>query len=107
MEQEYKPGFSPCGHRIVVFPIPTERKTESGIILGDASASREDMKQIEAVVIEVGSTAYSDQPQQRPWCKAGDRVLLAAYAGLYREGSDKKAYRIISDLDVVAVLHHV
>lgn len=109
---EFKPGFKAAGHRIVVWPIETEKTTESGIIISSAVTEREDMKQIEAVVVHVGKGCWADKTQVEnskrvqsdPWCEEGDKILMAAYAGLYRKGKDGKQYRIISDLDVVAIL---
>ena len=99
---KYNPGVSPCGHRVLVFPVPTERKTASGIIIHDTSADREDMAQIDAIIVSIGSNAWKDQ-KCGDWAKVGDRVLIAKYAGLVRKGNDGKMYRIINDLDVVAV----
>lgn len=123
--KEFNPGFKPKGKRVLVYPLPTERVTEGGIILHDTASDREDMKQIEVLVLEVGAGCWTDQRDRtckhhtnefgyaetnwelqiaQPWCGPGDKVLIAAYAGLYRKGKDGKHYRIISDLDVVAVV---
>jgi len=60
------------------------------------------MAQTEATVIALGNTAYVDQAA--PWCKVGDRVLFAKYAGTMCQGLDGKTYRLINDLDVKAIL---
>lgn len=59
------------------------------------------MGQTEGTVISLGNTAYADQ--SAPWCKAGDRVIFARYAGTETVGSDGKTYRLVNDLDVKAV----
>lgn len=97
-------GLLPAGHRIVVCPIVKERTTSGGIVIPDAIMDREDMKQIEAEVIAVGPSAWADQAVSGQWCKVGDRVMIAKFAGLLHTGPDKKQYRIINDLDVVGVL---
>ena len=97
-------GIRPVGHRVLVLPEKTERKTESGIILHDSYADREDMAQIEAIVVEVGLSAWADQAVSGAWAKVGDRVMLAKYSGLLKEGKDKQMYRLVSDLDIVGVL---
>src|SRR5574340_805874 len=102
--ETFNPGVIPCGHRLVVYPIPVERKTASGIILHDISANREDMAQIEARVVVIGPNCWHDQPGQRAWCKVGDKVLIAKYSGLFWNGHDDRAYRVISDLDVIAIV---
>mgnify|MGYP002134438991 CR=1 FL=1 len=53
----------------------------------------------------LGNTAYADQTA--PWCKVGDRVLFAKYAGTMCQGQDGKTYRLINDLDVKAILDPV
>jgi len=95
-------GIEPSGHRIVVLPIEKERKTESGIVLTDAYADREDMAQIEAWVVAVGPSAWADQKVSGRWAQPGDKVLIAKFSGLYHTGPDGKKYRVINDLDVVA-----
>lgn len=96
-------GIYPVGHRILILPEQVEEKTEAGIILHTGSQkSREEMAQVNGIVVEVGTTAYSDQPS--PWCKAGDKVIFGKYSGLIYDGCDEKKYRIINDLDVVAVV---
>jgi co-chaperonin GroES (HSP10) len=96
-------GVTPVGHRVVVLPEETDTTTASGIVLATASqAEREQMAQVEGVLIAVGSTAWADQPE--PWAAVGDRVMFGKYTGIVRKGSDGKSYRIINDLDVVAKL---
>ena len=96
-------GIRPVGHTVLVLPDPVEKKTASGIVLSTVEQSRrEEMGQTDGVVIALGSTAYSDQPAA--WCKEGERVVFAKYAGTERKGSDGQVYRLISDLDVKGVL---
>lgn len=96
-------GIHPLGHRVLVLPEFVEEKTESGIIIHTGvNLAREEMAQIRAVVIETGTTAYKDQ--ESVWCKAGDRVVIGKYSGLLYKGKDDKSYRIINDLDVVAMI---
>lgn len=96
-------GIYPVGHRVLVLPEQIEETTEAGIILHTASQrSREEMAQINGVVVALGTTAYQDQPE--PWCKAGDKVIIGKYSGLIYDGKDGKKYRVINDLDVVAVV---
>lgn len=96
-------GIRPVGHVVLVLPLEVEEKTASGIIVTRADeVRREQMGQTEAEVIAIGNTAYSDQPA--PWCKVGDRVVFARYAGTERKGADERMYRLINDLDVKAVL---
>lgn len=96
-------GISPRGARILVLPDSVETKTASGIITSTGTAAlREELAQVDGVVIAMGNTCYHDQPE--PYCKVGDRVIFGKYSGIFREGKDGKTYRVINDLDVVAVL---
>ncbi|MCI0562003.1 MAG: hypothetical protein MN733_26240 [Nitrososphaera sp.] len=104
----HNPGISPAGHRILVWPIPVERTTTSGIIIPDESAKREDMAQIKAEVVAIGTGAFKTMPgyesDTAPWCQVGDVVLIAKFAGLYYNSKDGRSYRVINDSDVVAVI---
>lgn len=101
--QKNTSGLRPAGHRVVVLPIEKERKTESGIILTDPYADREDMAQVQAWIIAIGPSAWGDQ-KGGSWARVGDKVLIAKFSGLYHTGPDDRKYRVINDLDVVAVV---
>ena len=96
-------GIRPVGHILLALPLELEQVSASGIILRtDSQDRKEEMGQTEATVIALGNTAYADQTA--PWCKIGDNVVFARYAGTERDGSDGRKYRLINDLDVKAVL---
>lgn len=96
-------GISPKGHRLLVLPDEVETTTKSGIVVTTATQEfREQLAQVDAVVVAMGNTCYSDQPE--PWCKVGDRIVFGKYSGIIREGKDGKKYRIINDLDCVATI---
>ena len=98
-------GITPVGHRVLIKPDVVEHKTESGIIVHTGQTEdRERLAQIRGVVVELGNTAFADQPT--PWCKVGDRITFGKYSGLIYKGEetiDGHEYRIINDLDVVAI----
>lgn len=96
-------GILPRGARVLVLPDAIETKTASGIITSTPTQSaREELAQVDGVVIALGNTCYHDQPE--PYCKVGDRVIFGKYSGIFREGKDGNMYRVINDLDVVAVI---
>jgi co-chaperonin GroES (HSP10) len=96
-------GITPRGHRILVLPDAVEETTKSGIVVATGmTVMREELKQVDGVVVEMGTTCFNDQPE--PWCKVGDRIIFGKYSGIFREGNDGKTYRIINDLDVVATI---
>jgi co-chaperonin GroES (HSP10) len=96
-------GIHPKGHRVLILPDPVEEVTQSGIIVavGD-NRDRERLAQLKGTVVELGNTAWLDQPS--PWAQVGDHVIFGKYSGLIYQGDDNKEYRIINDLDVVALV---
>ena len=96
-------GINVRGHRVLILPDAVETKTESGIITSVGGfTDRDQMAQMKGVVVSIGNTAWADQVE--PWAQLGDEVLFAKYSGATYKGNDKKEYRIISDLDIVATL---
>lgn len=96
-------GIRPAGHTVLVYPEAVEHTTASGIVLSTSSqAAREEMAQVDGFLVAVGPTSWSDQPA--PYAVVGERVMFGKYKGIVREGKDGKKYRIINDLDIVAVL---
>ena len=93
-------GWKAAGHRIIVKVAEFEEKTESGIVIATGeSAKREQLGMDAGEIVEMGPTCFNDQSE--PWCKVGDYISFARYAGKLLDGSPD--YRIINDLDVVAV----
>ena len=96
-------GIHPKGHRVLIKPDALTEETESGIILHvGTNAERERLAQLKGTIIELGSTAWHDQPEA--WANVGDRIIFGKYSGLIYMGDDEVEYRIINDLDVVAVI---
>jgi len=96
-------GLVPLGHRVIVRMDEVERTTESGIVLPEEVADREEMSGTRATIIAVGASAWADQHVSGPWAKPGDHVMIAKWAGqLWKRNGIK--YRVISDLDVIAVI---
>lgn len=103
-------GIHPSGPRLLVLPEQVEEKTKGGIIrFTPAEREREELAQIEGVVVEVGPGSWLSRDSAAPlfgaagWCSVGDTIIFAKYAGLVVTGADDKRYRLINDLDVVAV----
>ena len=96
-------GIHPKGHRVLILPDPVEEVTQSGIILSvGENRDRERLAQLKGTIVELGNTAWLDQPS--PWANVGDHVIFGKYSGLIYKGDDDKEYRIINDLDVVALV---
>lgn len=96
-------GIYPKGWRVLVLPEEIEEKTESGIIISHGTLKdREEMANTTGVVIAVGDACWPDSSE--PWAKEGDKVVFGKFSGLLYVGKDEKKYRIINDVDIVAVL---
>ena len=96
-------GIHPKGHRVLILPDPMEEVTQSGIILSvGEQRDRERLAQLKGTIVETGDSVWLDQPS--PWAKVGDHVIFGKYSGLIYDGADEKEYRIINDLDVVALV---
>ena len=103
MPQSNPSGINPSGHRILLLPREVEEKTQSGIILSTISQrEREQMSNTTGVVVAMGDSCYEDMTN--PWCKVGDKVAFAKYAGLLYKGRDGLQYRMVNDGDITAVL---
>jgi len=98
----YNPGIRPVGPRLLIYPIPIEERTEGGIILPESSRDREALRQIKAIVVDVGPEAWQDS--KAPWAVCCHKVLISKYAGYLFKGLDGKDYRIINDIDVTAII---
>ncbi len=112
--------FDPCGHFLIIEldDVPTEKKSAGGIIMqsvGDTN-KREQTGMSLATVVSVGNGAWAgftnrDGEQSEPWCQAGDRIMIAQFAGQLctipdSETAENKEImsrrRLIKDDDVLA-----
>lgn len=101
----------PVGYRVLVklkkIDENAEVKSEGGIITQVRSESRIELEQragTEAYVMEVGPTAFQAYDDGKPWCKVGDLVVIAKYAGVdLNDVEEDEIYRLINDQDVIAV----
>ena len=98
-------GITPLGHRVLVKVIQTERKTDGGIIIPEKVAEQKDKAQVNAVVIAVGSTAWSTaELGGKPWAEPGDTVVIGKYSGVLLPGKDGENYRVVNDTELQAKL---
>lgn len=102
---ENKSGITPLGHRLLVLPNEVEEVSQGGIIIAIGTGKeREQLSQVMGVVVEVGATCWKDQ-SVGDWVKPGDTIMFGKYSGLITVGKDEVQYRLINDLDVVALLN--
>lgn len=102
-----------CGHRILV---KMEKITDvdpvyaSATRAGIAIADTDEHKRKEAgldrgTVVDIGPTAWKDFGGEA-WCKTGDFIAFAKYAGKVIEHPDdvSQRYIVLNDEDIVAIL---
>ena len=104
----------PSGYRLLVLPFTPKEKTKGGIIYAQESLDKARIATNCGYVLKMGDLAYKDKDKfNSPWCKIGDWVIFARYAGsrLPIEGGE---IRILNDDEVLgtikdpeSVLHYV
>ena len=105
----------PCGWRLLVLPFTPKEKTSGGIIIAQESLDKARIATNCGYVLKMGPLAYKDKEkfETGPWCKKGDWVIFARYAGsrLPIEGGE---IRLLNDDEVLgtikdpeAVLHYI
>ena len=105
----------PTGWRILVLPFTPKEKTKGGIIIAQESLDKARIATNCGYVVKIGPMAYGDKEKfpTGPWCKKGDWVIFARYAGsrLPIEGGE---VRLLNDDEVLgtikdpeSVLHYI
>ena len=105
---------APSGWRLLVLPFSPREKTKGGILIAQESLDKLRIATNCGYVLSMGPLAYHDREKfpTGPWCKKGDWVIFARYAGsrLPIEGGE---VRILNDDEVLgtikdpeSVLHH-
>jgi len=93
----------PTGWRILVLPFQPKRVTKGGVHISDTAA--EHVATVCGLVLEVGPDCYRDKERypRGAWCKKGDWVMFARYAGsrFKIEGGE---IRILNEDEVLATI---
>ena len=96
---------SPTGWRIVVLPYKGKAKTSGGVYLPDQVIDSNEVSTTVGYVLKVGDLAYEDKQKfpTGPWCKEGDWIMFARYAGsrFKIEGGE---VRILNDDEILATI---
>ena len=95
----------PSGWRLLVLPFSPREKTKGGILIAQESLDKLRIATNCGYVISMGPLAYHDREKfpTGPWCKKGDWVIFARYAGsrLPIEGGE---VRILNDDEILGTL---
>ena len=105
----------PSGWRLLVLPFTPKEKTKGGIIIAQEALDKARIATNCGYVVKMGPMAYGDKEKfpTGPWCKKGDWVIFARYAGsrLPIEGGE---VRLLNDDEVLgtikdpeSVLHYI
>ena len=96
---------APSGWRLLVLPFSPREKTKGGILIAQESLDKLRIATNCGYVISMGPLAYHDKEKfpTGPWCKKGDWVIFARYAGsrLPIEGGE---VRILNDDEILGTL---
>jgi len=106
------------GHRILIKPDPVKEQVEVPNSLKEGGFEvvkpadlerREEAGTQIGTVVQVGPTAFrafdGTDPNWRPWCKPGDRVIFTRYAGKFVEDPvTKEKFFVINDEDIQVTL---
>ena len=95
----------PTGWRSLVLPFKFNEKTKGGVILGHDPIERQQVGSQFGNVLAMGSDCYRDKKRypNGPWCKVGDWVVFARYAGsrIEIEGGE---VRLLNEDEVLATI---
>ena len=95
----------PTGWRILVLPFKGKKKTKGGILYSDEQIDRQQLATVCGNVLAIGPQAYQDKERypDGPWCKVGDWVIFARYAGsrFKIEGGE---VRLLNDDEIIATI---
>ena len=95
----------PTGWRILVLPFKMNETTKGGVIMNESTLERQQVASQCGNVLAMGSECYKDKERYPtgPWCKVGDWVVFARYAGsrINIEGGE---VRLLNEDEVLATV---
>ena len=94
----------PTGWRILVLPFKMKEKTKGGIIMSETTIERQQVASQCGLVLAMGEQCYDkERYPEGPWCKKGQWVVFARYAGS-RIQIDGGEVRLLNDDEVLATI---
>ena len=95
----------PTGWRMLVLPFRMDEKTKGGVLLGQETIERQQVASQCGNVLAMGPQCYMDKERypNGPWCKVGDWVIFARYAGsrIQIEGGE---IRLLNEDEILATV---
>lgn len=94
-------GYFPMLHKVLVKHIVPDI-CKGPIALHPDLEARENHGQVHAIFIAAGPEALKDQ-RNSVLPQPGDHVIIAKQSGFFIDGVDGETYRLINDLELVAI----
>ena len=95
----------PTGWRLIVLPFKMDERTKGGIIMNETTLEKQQVASQCGNVLAMGPQCYTDKERypEGPWCKVGDWVIFARYAGsrIQIEGGE---VRLLNEDEVLATV---
>ena len=95
----------PTGWRLIVLPFKMDEKTKGGIIMNETTLEKQQVASQCGNVLAMGPQCYTDKERypEGPWCKIGDWVIFARYAGsrIQIEGGE---VRLLNEDEILATV---
>ena len=95
----------PTGWRMLVLPFRMNEKSKGGVLFANETVDRQQVASQCGNVLAMGPDCYNDKDRFKdgPWCKVGDWVIFARYAGsrIEIEGGE---VRLLNDDEVLATV---
>ena len=95
----------PTGWRMLVLPFRMSEKSKGGVLFGTETIDKQQVASQCGNVLAMGSECYNDKERypNGPWCKVGDWVIFARYAGsrIQIEGGE---VRLLNEDEVLATV---
>ena len=105
-KKEHSKLPQPTGWRILVLPFKMADKTKGGIHITESTLERQQVASTCGLVLAMGPHCYDKEKfPEGPWCKKGDWVIFARYAGS-RIQIDGGEVRLLNDDEVLATIEN-
>jgi len=96
----------PTGWRMIVLPFKMPEKSKGGLYFGQDTLEKQQVASTCGLVLAQGPDCYDKEKfPEGPWCKKGDWVIFARYAGS-RIQIDGGEVRILNDDEVLATIEN-
>ena len=105
-KKEHSKLPQPTGWRLLVLPFKMNEKTKGGVIMTESTLERQLVASTCGLVLAMGPHCYDKEKfPEGPWCKKGDWVIFARYAGS-RIQIDGGEVRLLNDDEVLATIEN-